>query len=108
VNPLNSNIYKIEHIVFPYSPKHIFKAYALKKKKFMDEQLERWLASDKEVKEKDNPKGIKDYFEEALAIKDQLVIDGKYDWGLVSMKLGVGSMIANKITKLLNKGITSC
>jgi hypothetical protein len=108
VNPLNSNIYKIEHIVFPYSPKHIFKAYALKKKKFMDEQLERWLASDKEVKEKDNPKGIKDYFEGDLTIKDQLVIDGKYDWGLVSMKLGVGSMIANKITKLLNKGVTTC
>jgi hypothetical protein len=105
VNPLNSNIYKIEHIVFPYSPKHIFKAYALKKKKFMDDQLERWLASDKEVNTKTKSKGIKEYYAEAYKIQDELKAGGKFDWGIISMKFDINRDKATKISSLLTKNI---
>jgi len=106
ISPMNNNMYGIRHLWFPYSPKHIFMGYAKIKRQFMDERLAGWLVTDKELAEANKPKTFKDYWVEANEIKDELCIDGKYDWGLVSAKLNVGGTIATKISSLLNKGAT--
>ena len=103
ISPLNNSMYGIKHLWFPYSPVHIFKGYAKLKRRFMDEKLAKWSANEDE-KKAEKAKTFKDYYDEALEMKDELKLDDKYDWGMVSAKLGVGGSIASKIATMLNKG----